>query len=201
MKASTCDSCSAGTKASYSWSNGVDDAEYKLLSANDDCHSATALTTPATKANFLGCWDHLGYFRDTMYLASSTQYFQYASHIPPTDAACRILDYIVNPSSQTKPNHTTTGGQNMVYFKSGSCTLQYIQVAGEDKLLGIKANVTKAGTITRTSATGASCGSAGSDEDVCTRVYTVEYLGTNKDRLVLSSSYSDCYTQHCQLTL
>ena len=87
----------------------------------------------------------------------------------------------------------------MVYFAQDNCILQYIQVAGDDKLLGRKANVTSAATITRTSATGASCGGADSVEDICTRVYTVEYLGTNKDRLVLSSSYSDCYTQHCQL--
>ena len=81
----------------------------------------------------------------------------------------------------------------MVYFAEDNCILQYIQVAGEDKLLGRKANVTSAATITRTSATGAACGSAGSIDDLCTRVYTVEYLGTNKDRLVLSSSYSNCY--------
>ena len=68
----------------------------------------------------------------------------------------------------------------MVYFANDNCTLQYIQVAGDDKLLGFKANVT--------------CGhnnsyfsyvlvKAGSDEDLCTRVYTVEYLGTTKTGL------------------
>ena len=198
VKGGTCDVCSAGTSAQYAFGNNNDKAEYKLVAANDACHSSTTFTSPATKAKFLSCWDHLGYFRDTLYYGSG-DYFQYASHHPPTDAACTIAKYFVNPSSQSKPTHNTSGGHNMLYFAGGSCTLQYIQVAGDDKLLGFKANVTQKGTLTRSSVTGASCATAGSVEDICTRVYTVEYLGTNKDRMVMHPQYYDCYTQHCQL--